>query len=74
MIVHQLHRLADHVYYLSADSSSDRPVLGAISGTTGTLVVKDAGRAVDLHDRERPMALPAQSPAHTRLRRGRRGG
>ena len=39
MVTHQFHRLTVHVYYLSPDSTTDRPVLGAIVGTTGTLVV-----------------------------------
>jgi predicted amidohydrolase len=44
MVTHQFHRLTVHVYYLSPDSTTDRPVLGAIVGTTGTLVV-DAGNS-----------------------------
>lgn len=44
MVTQQFHRLTDHVYYLSPDSTTDRPVLGAIAGTRGTLVV-DAGNS-----------------------------
>ena len=44
MVTQQFHRLTDHVYYLSPDSTTDRPVLGAIAGTKGTLVV-DAGNS-----------------------------
>lgn len=41
-MAHTFHRLTAHVHWLSPDSATDRPVLGAISGAHGTLVV-DAG-------------------------------
>lgn len=41
-MAHTFHRLTAHVHWLSPDSTTDRPVLGAISGAHGTLVV-DAG-------------------------------
>lgn len=39
---HTFSQLTAHVHWLSPDSTTDRPVLGAIAGTRGTLVV-DAG-------------------------------
>jgi glyoxylase-like metal-dependent hydrolase (beta-lactamase superfamily II) len=39
---HTFNRLTAHVHWLSPDSATDRPVLGAISGAHGTLIV-DAG-------------------------------
>ena len=39
---HTFNQLTAHVHWLSPDSATDRPVLGAISGARGTLVV-DAG-------------------------------
>ena len=39
-----LHHPTPHVHWLSADLSTDRPVLGAISGETATLIV-DAGNS-----------------------------
>jgi glyoxylase-like metal-dependent hydrolase (beta-lactamase superfamily II) len=41
---HQLNQLAPHVYWLSPDSTTDRPILGAIVGSRGTLLV-DAGNS-----------------------------
>jgi len=43
-IFHTLHHPTPHVHWLSADSSTDRPVLGAISGENATLIV-DAGNS-----------------------------
>ena len=43
-IHHTLHHPTPHVHWLSADSSTDRPVLGAISGESATLIV-DAGNS-----------------------------
>jgi glyoxylase-like metal-dependent hydrolase (beta-lactamase superfamily II) len=37
-------QLTKHVYWLSPDETTDRPVLGAITGTAGTLIV-DAGNS-----------------------------
>jgi glyoxylase-like metal-dependent hydrolase (beta-lactamase superfamily II) len=42
MADHQLNRLTPHVYWLSPDSTIDRPILGAIVGNRGALLV-DAG-------------------------------
>jgi glyoxylase-like metal-dependent hydrolase (beta-lactamase superfamily II) len=39
---HTFNRLTAHVHWLSPDSTTDRPMLGAIAGARGTLVV-DAG-------------------------------
>ncbi len=36
---HVLHQLTPHVVWLSPDSTTDRPILGAVSGARGTLVV-----------------------------------
>jgi glyoxylase-like metal-dependent hydrolase (beta-lactamase superfamily II) len=41
---HQFNQLTPHVYWLSPDSSTDRPILGAIVGSRGTLLV-DAGNS-----------------------------
>jgi glyoxylase-like metal-dependent hydrolase (beta-lactamase superfamily II) len=41
-MTHTFNRLTAHVHWLSPDSTTDRPALGAISGAHGTLVV-DAG-------------------------------
>ncbi|MDQ4078133.1 MAG: MBL fold metallo-hydrolase [Chloroflexota bacterium] len=40
----QLHRISEHVYWSIPDSRTDRPVLGAIVGERGTLMV-DAGNS-----------------------------
>lgn len=45
MIEHTFNRIAEHTYWLSPYSSTDRPTLGAIVGRRGTLVV-DAGNSV----------------------------
>jgi glyoxylase-like metal-dependent hydrolase (beta-lactamase superfamily II) len=44
MALHQLYQISPHVHWLSPDSTTDRPVLGAISGERGTLLV-DAGNS-----------------------------
>ena len=44
MIIHTFHQLTDHVYWLSPDSATDRPVLGVVVDANGTLVV-DAGNS-----------------------------
>ncbi len=41
---HTFSQISPHVYWLSPDSTTDRPILGAIAGTRGTLVV-DAGNS-----------------------------
>jgi glyoxylase-like metal-dependent hydrolase (beta-lactamase superfamily II) len=41
---HQLNQISAHIYWLSPDSATDRPILGAISGTHSTLIV-DAGNS-----------------------------
>lgn len=41
---HQLNQISEHIYWLSPDSTTDRPILGAISGTHSTLIV-DAGNS-----------------------------
>ena len=40
----QLNQIAPHVYWLAPDDAADRPLLGLIAGTRGTLVV-DAGNS-----------------------------
>ncbi len=40
----KLNRLTEHIYWLPPDDSTDRPVLGVIVGTKGTLIV-DAGNS-----------------------------
>lgn len=40
----QLNQVTEHVYWLTPDETTDRPVLGAISGRHGTLIV-DAGNS-----------------------------
>jgi glyoxylase-like metal-dependent hydrolase (beta-lactamase superfamily II) len=40
----KLHQLTEHIYWLPSDSTTDRPVLGAIVGTKGVLIV-DAGNS-----------------------------
>ena len=44
MTLHQFNQIAPHVYWLTPDAATDRPVLGLIVGTRGTLVV-DAGNS-----------------------------
>lgn len=44
MVQHTLHHLSPHVYWLSPDSSTDRPVLGVVAGGARTLLV-DAGNS-----------------------------
>lgn len=41
---HAFNRIAEHTYWLSPDSTTDRPTLGAIVGRRGTLIV-DAGNS-----------------------------
>ncbi|HEY0601421.1 MAG TPA: MBL fold metallo-hydrolase [Herpetosiphonaceae bacterium] len=45
MINHTFNRIAEHTYWLSPDSTTDRPTLGAIVGQRGTLLV-DAGNSL----------------------------
>jgi glyoxylase-like metal-dependent hydrolase (beta-lactamase superfamily II) len=61
---HTFHQVSPHIHWLSPDSTTDRPVLGVISGTCGSLVV-DAGNSpaharILLKDIER-CNLPAPS-------------
>lgn len=44
MLTHQFNQITPHVYWLSPNSTTDRPTLGVIVGTRGTLVV-DAGNS-----------------------------
>ena len=39
-----LHQITPHIYWLSPDERTDRPILGAITGSDGTLLV-DAGNS-----------------------------
>lgn len=41
-MTHEFDQISKHVWWLSPDSATDRPVLGVIAGTRGTLIV-DAG-------------------------------
>lgn len=41
---HTFNQITSHVYWLSPDSTTDRPILGAVSGTKGALLV-DAGNS-----------------------------
>jgi glyoxylase-like metal-dependent hydrolase (beta-lactamase superfamily II) len=41
---HTFQQIGPHVHWLSPDSTTDRPVLGVISGTRGSLIV-DAGNS-----------------------------
>lgn len=41
----QLHQLTPHVHWLPADSTTDRPILGVVSGRHSTLIV-DAGNSM----------------------------
>ena len=43
-IEHAFNQISAHVYWLSPDSSTDRPILGAVAGERGTLIV-DAGNS-----------------------------
>jgi glyoxylase-like metal-dependent hydrolase (beta-lactamase superfamily II) len=43
-MLHTFHQVSPHVHWLSPDSSTDRPVLGVISGSRGSLIV-DAGNS-----------------------------
>lgn len=43
-MTHTFHQVSPHVHWLSPDSTTDRPVLGVISGTHGSLIV-DAGNS-----------------------------
>jgi glyoxylase-like metal-dependent hydrolase (beta-lactamase superfamily II) len=44
MITHTFNQIAAHTWWLSADSTTDRPTLGAICGSKGTLLV-DTGNS-----------------------------
>ena len=41
---HHFNQITPHVYWLSPDSTTDRPILGAIVGSRGTLLV-DVGNS-----------------------------
>jgi glyoxylase-like metal-dependent hydrolase (beta-lactamase superfamily II) len=41
---HSFHQISPHVHWLSPDPATDRPVLGVVSGSSGSLVV-DAGNS-----------------------------
>jgi glyoxylase-like metal-dependent hydrolase (beta-lactamase superfamily II) len=43
-MTHTFHQISPHVHWLSPDSTTDRPVLGVISGKHGSLIV-DAGNS-----------------------------
>jgi glyoxylase-like metal-dependent hydrolase (beta-lactamase superfamily II) len=43
-VSHSLNRVSSHVYWLSPDSTTDRPILRAVTGARGTLLV-DAGNS-----------------------------
>ncbi len=43
---HTLNKLTDHVYWYSPDGSTDRPILGAVVGEQGTLLI-DAGNSIN---------------------------
>ncbi len=43
-MTHTFHQISPHVHWLSPDSTTDRPVLGVISGARGSLIV-DAGNS-----------------------------
>lgn len=43
-MTHTFHQISPHVHWLSPDSTTDRPVLGVISGSNGSLIV-DAGNS-----------------------------
>ncbi len=42
--MHQLHHLSRHVYWLTPEERTDRPILAAVAGTKGTCVI-DAGNS-----------------------------
>lgn len=44
MMNYTFHQISPHVHWLSPDSTTDRPVLGVISGSSGSLIV-DAGNS-----------------------------
>jgi len=44
MITHTFHQISPHVYWLSPDHTTDRPLLGVVAGATGSLVI-DAGNS-----------------------------
>ena len=57
MIQHTFNPISPHVYWLSPDSTTDRPTLGVVAGSRGSLLV-DAGNSVAhahvlLHEIER---------------------
>lgn len=59
---HRFTKIAPHVHWLSPDSSTDRPTLGAISGSRGTLIV-DAGASPDHAATLRRAIAAAELPA-----------
>ena len=44
MISHTFHQISPHVYWLSPDHTTDRPLLGVVAGANGSLVI-DAGNS-----------------------------
>ncbi len=68
MADHTLHQISSHVFWLSPDSTTDRPVLGAIAGTRGTLIVDSGNSPAHAHVLLRELerrGLP--SPAYVAL-------
>lgn len=67
-IKHTFHQVSPHVYWLSPDSTTDRPLLGVIAGKRGSLLV-DAGNSTAhiqiLLDKMAAHHLPA--PTHLML-------
>ena len=44
MAAHTFHQISRHVYWLSPDHTTDRPLLGVVTGATGSLII-DAGNS-----------------------------
>ncbi len=40
MTTSKLHHSTKHVYWLDPDESTDRPIIGAVAGTRGSLIVE----------------------------------
>jgi glyoxylase-like metal-dependent hydrolase (beta-lactamase superfamily II) len=49
MTTHTFHQISPHVYWLSPDHTTDRPLLGVVAGTHGSLIIDAGNSPAHLH-------------------------
>lgn len=49
MIAHTFHQISPHVYWLSPDHTTDRPLLGVVAGAHGSLIIDAGNSPAHLH-------------------------